>query len=160
MKLTPDSRGGTSNLTGISHGNPAEVGRRRLVLIADDETPIRMVVGEKLRSCGFEVMDAPDGEAALELALSRRPDLIVTDLQMPFMSGLDLANKIADNASTRGVPIILLTARGHVLDEPRLEATTIRHIMAKPFSARELVNVIESVLNESAAGAARLSNAA
>ena len=97
----PDSRGGTSNLTGISHGNPSGRERRRSCSSPTTD-PDPDGGGAKLRSCGFEVMDAPDGEAALELVASRRPDLIVTDLQMPFMSGLDLANKIADNASTRG----------------------------------------------------------
>ncbi len=121
-----------------------------LILIADDEAPIRMVVGEKLRTSGFEVQEAPDGEEALEKALARRPRLIVTDLQMPYMSGLDLAQRIAGDSRTAGVPMILLTARGHVLNQSLMEGTSIRKIMSKPFSARELVSVISQLLQEEA----------
>lgn len=119
-----------------------------LILIADDEAPIRMVVGEKLRSAGYEVDEAPDGEEALARALARRPRLIVTDLQMPYMSGLDLAQRIAGDPRSSGVPMILLTARGHVLNQTLLEGTSIRKIMSKPFSARELVNVIWQLLQQ------------
>lgn len=125
---------------------------RRLVLVADDEAPIRMVVSEKLRSSGFDVIDAPDGEEAFDKATQRRPDFVITDLQMPYMSGLDLAMRIAGDERTRGVPMILLTARGHVLNQAQLGGTSIRRIMAKPFSARELVSVVQHVLEQESTG--------
>lgn len=135
---------------------PEHTGMARLALIADDEAPIRMVVAEKLRSSGYEVMDASDGEEALEKALARRPDIIVTDLQMPYMSGLEFAQKVAADSRTANVPVILLTARGHVLEPAQLATTGIRKVMAKPFSARELVSVIGEVLAEASAQPARV----
>lgn len=144
---TPPGASAASIGAQASTGAPAGGG---LILIADDEAPIRMVVGEKLRSSGFEVQEAPDGEEALEKALARRPRLIVTDLQMPYMSGLDLAQRIAADPRSAGVPMILLTARGHVLNQSLLDGTSIRKIMSKPFSARELVSVISQILQTEA----------
>lgn len=121
-------------------------GATRFALVVDDEAPIRMVVSEKLRAAGFDVQDARDGEEGLEKARLRRPDIIVTDLQMPYMSGVDMARAIAAEERTSGVPMILLTARGHILNQELLAGTSIRKIVPKPFSARELLGVIEQVL--------------
>lgn len=141
--------GASASRSGAQAGSGAPGGAGGgLILIADDEAPIRMVVGEKLRSSGFEVQEAPDGEEALEKAIARRPRLIVTDLQMPYMSGLDLAQRISADPRTASIPMILLTARGHVLNQSLLEGTSIRKIMSKPFSARELVNVIAQLLQQ------------
>lgn len=134
-------------------------GVNRLALVADDEAPIRMVVSEKLRTQGFEVQDARDGEEAFDKAAQRRPDIIITDLQMPYMSGIDLAKRIAQEPRTAGVPMILLTARGHILNQDLLEGTSIRRIVPKPFSARELMSIVEQVLADNAPGAERLHHA-
>lgn len=151
---------GTNTPPGPNAANIGAPAGGGLILIADDEAPIRMVVGEKLRSSGFEVQEAPDGEEALEKALARRPRLIVTDLQMPYMSGLDLAQRIAADPRSTGIPMILLTARGHVLNQSLLEGTSIRKIMSKPFSARELVSVISQILQTEAGTVGSVSTAA
>src|SRR5712671_1932349 len=72
---------------------------RPLVLLADDEAHITCVVAEQLRKAGFSVATARDGEEALELALRLHPTLVITDLQMPRMSGLDLALRLAASPS-------------------------------------------------------------
>lgn len=127
-------------------------GTMRFALVVDDEAPIRMVVSEKLRSVGFDVQDARDGEEGLEKAKARRPDIIITDLQMPYMSGVDMAKQIAQEPRTASVPMILLTARGHILNQDLLAGTSIRRIVPKPFSARELMAIVEQVLSEEGSG--------
>jgi len=74
------------------------------ILLADDEPHITHVVAHKLRGAGLEVIVAEDGEEAYELALEHDPTVIVTDLQMPYLSGIELAQRLAENESTSATP--------------------------------------------------------
>jgi len=121
---------------------------QRTVLVADDETHILNVVSIKLQNAGFNVVTAEDGAAAHALALSAHPDLIITDYQMPLLSGLELAGKLKANASTRDIPVILLTARGFALSESDKNSGNIQRVIAKPFSPREVLNVVYQLLDE------------
>jgi DNA-binding response OmpR family regulator len=115
------------------------------ILIADDEIHIRHVVGQRLRSAGYTVIEAGDGKEALELALEHIPDMVISDLQMPTMSGLELCTQLRDNASTSHIPAILLTARGYLIEESHKHLTNVRAIVAKPFSVREILERVESL---------------
>lgn len=116
------------------------------IVIADDEAPIRLVVSEKLRSSGFVVHEARDGEEALDLVRKHRPCCVVTDLQMPYMNGLELAMAMKADATTAQIPVLLLTARGHVLTDDMLARTSIRRVMSKPFSVRDLLAYVQTEL--------------
>lgn len=115
----------------------------RTILIADDESHIRLVVGQRLRTMGFNVVEACDGEEAFELAKEIHPDLVLTDLQMPGMSGIELCTKMKQCEQTREIPAILLTARGYLLSEAEVAATNIREMLAKPFSVRDVSERIQ-----------------
>lgn len=117
-----------------------------IVLIADDDTAIRRVVVHKFQTSGFTVLEAADGETALQAARQRTPSLVVTDLQMPFMSGLDLCLALRGEPLTAATPAILLTARGHILSDEQMSRTNIRLVLPKPFSARELIEHARAVL--------------
>ena len=116
------------------------------ILLADDEPHITHVMGSRLERAGYHVLVASDGQQALALATEHTPDLVVTDLQMPFMSGIDLATALAEDDRTSDVPVIMLTARGYVLDPARLSQTNIRSVLSKPFAAKKVLSEIESVL--------------
>lgn len=116
------------------------------VLLADDEAHITCVVAQKLRTSGFQVFEARDGEEAFELACRVAPAIVITDLQMPRMSGLDLALKLRETPSTGLIPVLMLTARGYILDPELLAKTNIRQVMGKPFSARDLVKKVLETL--------------
>lgn len=118
----------------------------RRILIADDEAHVTHIVGAKLRRAGFEVTVAGDGEEALRQALESAPDLVITDLQMPYLSGFEVAMRLKADARTAGVPVLLLTARGYVLDPAELALTNIRQVMAKPFSALSLLDAVQRTL--------------
>lgn len=120
--------------------------RPPIALVVDDEAHIRHVVSLKLRNAGFEVLTAGDGEEALEIATSRKPDIIISDLQMPYMSGLELGQQLAANPITAAIPTLLLTARGHALSQSDLANTTIREVLAKPFSPREVLSKADRLL--------------
>jgi DNA-binding response OmpR family regulator len=116
------------------------------VLLADDEAHITCVVAQKLRTSGFQVVIARDGEEAFEAACRISPAIVITDLQMPRLSGLDLAIKLRSTPATAVIPVLMLTARGFILDPAILARTNIRQVVGKPFSARDLVRRVKDTL--------------
>lgn len=126
----------------------------RIALVVDDEPHIVHVVALKLRNAGLEVITAADGEQAYEIACKERPDIVITDLQMPYMTGLELCEKLRANPDTRDTPALLLTARGHALSKEDLSRTNIAEVLAKPFSPREILTRVEALLSGGARKAA------
>jgi len=121
------------------------------ILVVDDEAPIANVVALKLRNAGLGVTVAYDGEEALGLALQDRPDFIITDLQMPGMSGIELCALLAAEIPG-GVPAFLLTGKGFEVDARAVAHLPIRRIMTKPFSPKELLTrVLEELARIEAA---------
>lgn len=116
------------------------------VVVADDEAHIRNVVSMKLRNAGFEVLTAMDGEEAMELCAAEGPDLLITDYQMPYMSGLELCQELRSRDETRGIPAIMLTARGFDLEPEEMSAAGIVAVLAKPFSPREVLGKVQELL--------------
>lgn len=120
------------------------------VLVVDDEAHILQVLSLKLRNAGYAVATAVDGEEAYEYALKEAPDVIITDFQMPYMTGLELCRALAGNPATAGIPVIMLTARGHALDQEDLALGNIKDVLSKPFSPRAVVDQIQRLLAGSA----------
>ncbi len=108
------------------------------LLVVDDEPYLTELVAQSLERAGYAVTVCSDGEEALEAARRERPDLIVSDYQMPLMDGFALAVRLKETAETSHIPVIMLTARGHRLSPTELARTNIRELMPKPFSARQL----------------------
>lgn len=125
------------------------------ILLADDEAHITCVVGAKLRSAGYTVVTARDGEEAFELARSSAPDLVITDLQMPRMSGLELARALKNNPATSKTPVIMLTARGFIAEPAEIAKTNIARMISKPFGAREVLKNVTELLSATDVDAAR-----
>jgi CheY-like chemotaxis protein len=115
------------------------------ILVADDEAFITNVVARKLENAGFDVIVAMDGQEACERALAERPALVITDLQMPGMSGLELCARLAAEIEG-GIPTILLTAKGFELTDDDVAGLPIVRIVTKPFSTRELLSVVQEAL--------------
>jgi two-component system alkaline phosphatase synthesis response regulator PhoP len=120
------------------------------VLVVDDEIHIVHVVTIKLRNNGYEVVSASDGAEAYELACCEKPDIVVTDYQMPVMSGLELIEKLRTTKQTADVPVIMLTARSFALEEQQKQKLKISKCLSKPFSPKELLRDIEDVLYQEA----------
>lgn len=113
------------------------------VLIVEDELKITRLVRDYLEQAGFAVIEAADGQAALSMARAERPDMIVLDLSLPGMDGLDVTRRLRQTSS---VPIIMLTARIEETDRiVGLELGADDYI-TKPFSPKELVARIRAVL--------------
>ncbi len=116
------------------------------ILVVDDELHLVHILSYKLEQAGYDLVTAHNGRDGFELACQHKPDLVVTDFQMPIMDGFEMAIRLRSNLSTTDIPIIMLTARGHKVPPADLAKTQIKHLMAKPFSARQLVEIIVEVL--------------
>lgn len=118
----------------------------KTVLVVDDEIHIVHVVAIKLRNNGYEVISADNGAEALDLALRDRPDIIVTDYQMPIMTGLELVGNLRKHEETRDIPVIMLTARSFAISQEQQDELKISGCLSKPFSPKELLGNIEDIL--------------
>lgn len=120
------------------------------VLVADDEMHIIHVVAIKLRNNGYEVICANNGAEAYDLACREKPDIVVTDYQMPFMTGIDLIEKLRQNDELQHTPVVLLTARSFAISDEMKESLGVEECLSKPFSPRELLKVVEDILYQRA----------
>jgi DNA-binding response OmpR family regulator len=116
------------------------------ILVADDDVDIRDLVAFKLEQAGFDVTAVDNGLAALTAARLEPPDLVVLDVMMPGMSGIDVCRELRHDRSTSGLPIILLTARAQEGDVEVGFGAGADDYIVKPFSPRELVTRVEAVL--------------
>jgi two-component system alkaline phosphatase synthesis response regulator PhoP len=130
------------------------------ILLCDDEVHILRAAEFKLLRAGFDVVCASDGEEGWQRIQEARPDMIITDCQMPRLDGLGLAARIRGTPELNGLPIIMLTAKGYELSHGDVEREYgIMAVLAKPFSPRELLQYVHGVLggaaDETAAPAAK-----
>jgi DNA-binding response OmpR family regulator len=113
------------------------------VLIVDDEAVVRDVLSRYLEEEGFRVETAADGESALDLAARSVPDVVVLDLMLPRIDGLEVLRRMRER---RDVPVVLLTAKGEEVDRIVGLEVGADDYVAKPFSPREVVARVRAVL--------------
>ena len=114
------------------------------VLVVDDEENIRIILAYTLRLDGFEVYLAKDGLTGLELAREKKPDVIVLDWMMPEMDGLEVLSELENDEGTKEIPVIMLTAKGMMLDVGQALYQGAADYVLKPFEPDELAEVIRS----------------
>jgi phosphate regulon transcriptional regulator PhoB len=119
------------------------------ILIVDDEPDIVELVSYNLKKAGFSVSSAADGEEALTSVRGGRFDLIVLDLMLPGIHGMELCRILRNNPKTAHIPIIMLTARGEETDKIRGLESGADDYMTKPFSPKELIARVKAVLRRS-----------
>lgn len=121
-----------------------------LALVADDNAALARVISFTLKKNGFDVRQAADGAEAWELAQEETFDLVVTDQQMPEMTGLELTAKLRESEAHRQTPIVLLTAKGLELDTVRLsEEFGVTEMLIKPFSPTALAAIATNLTTSS-----------
>jgi two-component system, OmpR family, phosphate regulon response regulator PhoB len=116
------------------------------ILLVEDDPDIRHLVSSKLSRGGFTVTEVPDGVAALREAERNPPDLVILDVRMPRMSGLDVCRELRTVPRTAAVPILMLTARARPQDLEQAYAAGATDYVVKPFSPRELLERVEAAL--------------
>jgi two-component system alkaline phosphatase synthesis response regulator PhoP len=118
----------------------------RTILVVDDEPGIVQIARDYLERAGYRIVTAADGQHALRLARSEVPSLVVLDLMLPGMDGLDVTRAIRGDPATRSIPIIMLTARVEETDRLIGLELGADDYITKPFSPRELVARVRAVL--------------
>ena len=118
------------------------------IIAADDEAHILHIVSMKLRNAGYEVLTAMDGEEALDLCQTENPDMLITDYQMPYMSGLELCKALRSDDVTKDIPALMLTARGFDIESDEMVEAGISAVLAKPFSPREVLQRVKELIGE------------
>jgi two-component system alkaline phosphatase synthesis response regulator PhoP len=121
----------------------------KTILVVDDEPGIVQIARDYLDRAGFRVVTAGDGASALRLARAERPSLLVLDLMLPGMDGLDVTRALRQDPATRKLPIIMLTARVEEADRLIGLELGADDYITKPFSPRELVARVRAVLRRS-----------
>jgi len=122
----------------------------RKILVADNEIHIVQVVAIKFRNNGFEVITSDNAREAFELACRQKPDVIVTDLQMPGTSSLEFIENLRKHPATADIPVVLLTARDFTVEDQQISDLKISVCLPKPFSPRELLQTVNEVLEQRA----------
>ena len=124
------------------------------ILLCDDEIHILRAAEFKLKKAGYDVQLASDGQEGWEAIQRQRPDVLITDCQMPRMDGIELVRKVRESPETADLPIFMLTAKGYELSHEELARKwNVMAVIAKPFSPRELLQRVNDVLQENVAPA-------
>jgi two-component system, OmpR family, phosphate regulon response regulator PhoB len=117
-----------------------------LVLIVEDEAPQAEMLRYNLEKGGFRTLIAEDGEEGLILAREHNPDIAILDWMLPGLSGIDLCRRLRDDAATKNIPIILLTARGEEDDRVQGLDSGADDYVVKPFSPKEMLARVRALL--------------
>lgn len=123
-----------------------------LILVVDDEPDLLGLLVDQVSSLGYDVVAARDGTEGLRLAVDRQPDVILTDVIMPYMDGPEMLERLRSRPETRGIPVIALTALTDRRTRTRLGAAGVQGFLTKPYTIRELAERIREALPPSAGG--------
>lgn len=121
---------------------------KRKILVADDEPNIVVSLEYLLKREGYAVVIARDGAQALEAIERERPDLVLLDVMMPHKDGFEVCQMVRSTEHLKGLPILMLTAKGRETDVAKGLALGANAYMTKPFSTRELVQKVAQMLPE------------
>lgn len=122
----------------------------RRVLIVDDEVDLADLLAYNLDAAGYDTRVAHNGRAGIEAAKDFRPDIVVLDVMMPELNGIEVAERLRADSATRDTPILMLTARAEEADEVRGLAAGADDFVAKPFSMKVLEARVEALLRRTA----------
>jgi CheY-like chemotaxis protein len=124
------------------------VNEAKKVLVVEDDQSLRVVIRMVLEQARYEVLEARHGAAALELMESEMPDVVVADMRMPLMNGVELIGRLRSSPATASVPIVLLSG---LLPDP--EVTKLANaVVAKPFEPADLLAAIRGSLKSEGGG--------
>jgi CheY-like chemotaxis protein len=117
-----------------------------VVLIADDDAAIRTIYAKALTHAGYDIMEAADGEEALDRARKDAPDLIILDFSMPKRSGLECLAELKADRMTREIPVIALTGFSGIESRVAASASGADAFLAKPVEPRDVIDAVEAFI--------------
>ena len=116
------------------------------ILTADDSKMVRMIVARAFKSFDCQIVEAADGKQALEAAQQQPFDLILLDITMPELTGLEVLEKLRENPSTQSVPVIMLTAESGNATLEKADSLNVSGYIAKPFKEEQLIEEASKVI--------------
>ena len=120
----------------------------KTILYVEDNEMNRQIVRDLLKRTEYNLIEAHDGEAGVAVALDKRPDLILMDLQLPKISGLEAIRRLRGNSYAASTPIVAITSFALSGDELKAREAGATAYLAKPYSPRELLNLVRKLLPE------------
>ena len=121
---------------------------RKTILYVEDNEPNRMIVRDLLKRTTYDLIEACDGEAGVAMALERRPDLFLMDIELPKISGLEAIRRLRAELATAATPIIAITSFALSGDDQKAKAAGATAYLAKPYSPFDLLKLIRHHLPE------------
>src|SRR5664280_944023 len=118
------------------------------IVVADDDPDILSIVAMSLETQGYDVYKAANGREAVDLVRDHHPDLIILDMMMPVMSGYEAIVELKADDSTRGIPIIGLSAKAMATDMERATDVGIDGYITKPFRIAQVLSVVDNYLQD------------
>ena len=119
---------------------------QQTILIVDDSGIIRRMVGLILRNSGYQILQAADGQEGFEVARTHKPDLVIMDIEMPVMNGIESTRRIKTDPETKQIPVLMLTALGREEDIRHSMEAGCSGFLNKPIGETELVSAIQAIL--------------
>ena len=120
----------------------------RTILYVEDNEMNRQIVRDLLKRTTYRLIEAHDGEAGVATALAERPDLILMDIQLPKISGIEATRKLRAQPATAATPIVAITSFALAGDDQKAKAAGATAYLAKPYSPRDLLKLIRKLLPE------------
>ena len=120
------------------------------ILIADDEIFMIRLLELTFKKGGYEIVSCRDGREALATAATARPQLIVLDVMMPDLDGLGALRQLKENLTTKDIPVVVLSAKGHALTKVEAELAGAALFLTKPFSPNQLLGEVRKILESPA----------
>jgi CheY-like chemotaxis protein len=116
------------------------------ILVVEDNPQNRMLVKDVLEFHGYEIIEAADGQTGIEMAKNHKPDLILMDIQMPFMDGITAGKIIRGDPDTKNIKMIAVTSFAMLGDKKRIMEAGFDHYISKPIDTRTLPVLIKEML--------------
>jgi CheY-like chemotaxis protein len=116
------------------------------ILIADDEASLRFLIHETIADPALQVLEAQDGLEALQIARSQHPKMVLLDVAMPGLSGVEVCQQLKADPTTRDIQVVMVTAYSQTKDREKALAAGADYFITKPFSPAQLFELVDKIL--------------
>lgn len=118
------------------------------ILAVDDEPHILKLVSFSLKAHGYEVLEASDGLSAISVAQAEKPDLVLLDVMMPGLDGIEACRRLKNDPETKDIPVVMLTAKAQAREQAVGIDSGATDYICKPFTPKDLVAQVQALLGE------------